>query len=212
MQKAARTRLVPLLLAAAVTAALAPGAQVSGGWRTLANAGRTCQVDPATCLPSARTLNSDNSPSLLQAVPGCVLELGAGPVEYDRCLLIDGIGSGFWLLWSVLPSSGGATTVRWGMNSSASGYVAFAYPPDPEPGTGECWGQVGGKRAAAVQGAAGRRAVLDRQQHLHAIYCASCTTMQHVLIKVFQPCYPSCRPNDRSHGAGAAVLRLVPHW
>ncbi|KAI7840047.1 hypothetical protein COHA_006253 [Chlorella ohadii] len=97
MQKAARTRLVPLLLAAAVTAALAPGAQ---------------------------------------AVPGCVLELGAGPVEYDRCLLIDGIGSGFWLLWSVLPSSGGATTVRWGMNSSASGYVAFAYPPDPEPDTG----------------------------------------------------------------------------
>lgn len=71
-----------------------------------------------------------------RAVSGCVLELGAGPVEYDRCLLIDGIGSGFWLLWSLLPSSGGATVVRWGMNSSASGYVALAYPPDPEPDTG----------------------------------------------------------------------------
>ncbi|PRW44294.1 cytochrome b561 and DOMON domain-containing protein [Chlorella sorokiniana] len=70
------------------------------------------------------------------AAPGCTLELGAGPVDYDHCLPIDGIGSGFWLLWSVLPSSGSTTVVRWGMNSSASGYVAFAYPPLPEPDTG----------------------------------------------------------------------------
>lgn len=88
-----------------------------------------------------------------QAVPGCTLELGAGPIEYDHCLPIDGIGSGFWLLWSMLPSSNGANLVRWGMNSSASGYVAFAYPPDPEPDTGGCWGQVAGNGREVGSGA-----------------------------------------------------------
>lgn len=99
-----------------------------------------------------------------------MLELGAGPVEYDRCLLIDGIGSGFWLLWSLLPSSGGATVVRWGMNSSASGYVALAYPPDPEPDTGGCWGEGGAttrkghacwRHAGMLASVAGRAAAID---------------------------------------------------
>ena len=75
-------------------------------------------------------------PGPAQAAPGCALDLAAGRVAYDRCLPVEGVGSGFWLLWSLLPSPGGAPLVRWGMNSSAPGYVAMAYPPDPEPDTG----------------------------------------------------------------------------
>lgn len=96
-----------------------------------------------------------------QAGSGCALDLVAGRVEFERCLPVEGVGSGFWLLWTVLPSAGGAALVRWGMNSSASGYVAFAYPPDPEPETGGWGGQAlwGGR----AEGAHGRRATGSRR-------------------------------------------------
>lgn len=79
----------------------------------------------------------------LQGVPACTLQMGTSQVEFDHCQLVESIGSGYNLFWSLLPAaSGGAQAALWGMNSSQHGYVAFGFPPDPEPPSGASGGRA----------------------------------------------------------------------
>ncbi|KAL4451785.1 hypothetical protein ABPG75_007447 [Micractinium tetrahymenae] len=67
------------------------------------------------------------------AAPECMLDLGGTQQSFDVCYAVEGIGNGFTLLWTLLP---GNTALKMAMNSSSRGYVAFGFPPDPEPDTG----------------------------------------------------------------------------
>lgn len=80
-----------------------------------------------------------------QGTSGCSLELSTGSVAFDYCVPAQGVGSDFYLFWTVLPSPTNATQpagttdgmlIRWGMNTSSKGYVSLGFPPFPEPDSG----------------------------------------------------------------------------
>lgn len=63
------------------------------------------------------------APSAGQA--GCTLQLSAGAKAFDKCVLVEGVGSNFHLLWTL---SQDGSQVAWGINATVDGYIGVGFP------------------------------------------------------------------------------------